>query len=1607
MAGEDRNVAGDERKRLIGEAKRLLGEGNADGFLAALAGDLFAHVEMEDLAVYSAGEIAAFVRSAAERLDRRKPGSHAIRVGAADVADVDGRHRDVTLVEIVNDDMPFLVDTIMAELQEFGAEILLVAHPIISVERDGSGRLKTYCGTGPSAGAKTIRESLIQIHIRRLLRQEDSGRLARQLAEDLSQVRLAVNDWPEMRARLRAAIEEFRSIRPPLPEAEIAEAIAFLEWLEDDNFIFLGVREYDFVGGKTRGELRRTDKPGLGILSDPDLRILRRGNEFLTTTPAVRDFLMRPEALIVTKANAKSRIHRRVYLDYVGIKRFTRSGKLAGELRLIGLFTSSAYTRSIYRIPFLRRKAERIVALAGFDPASHSGKALDNVLESYPRDELFQIDEDLLLEFAMAILRLGEHPRVRVLVRRDKFDRYVSVLVFIPRDRYNTSVRLRVGDYLKSAFDGRISAVYPAYPEGSLARVHFIIGRFEGETPNPPQQELESDIAEIARTWTDKLSRCLVNAFDSRTAVRLFDRYGEAFPLGYHDGFTPEAAVEDIGRIERLSPELPLAVEFYRATVAQPQTTVNLKLIHLDDAIELSRRVPILEHMGFRVVDEQTYDVVPAGTPSSIYIHDMTLEARSADLESTGNLPAACFMAVWFGETENDGYNALVVNAGLDWRCVALLRTISRFLHQAGSSYSQDYMWETFNRHPDIAVLLVDLFRARLDPDRVDATLAREVAARIEARLESVDSLDEDRIIRRFVSIVLATVRTNFFQRRPDGAPRVEISLKLDSQAIETLPEPRPFREIFVHSPRVDGIHLRFGSVARGGIRWSDRPQDFRTEILGLAKAQQVKNAVIVPFGAKGGFVAKQLPPGVGRDETLAGGIAAYRIFVSSLLDITDNLDGERLLPPEQVVRRDGDDPYLVVAADKGTATFSDIANGISAEHDFWLGDAFASGGSDGYDHKRMGITARGAWEAVKRHFREIDRDIQTTPFTVVGVGDMSGDVFGNAMLLSPQMRLVATFDHRDIFIDPDPDPKAALAERRRLFELPRSSWQDYDRKRISSGGGVFSRKEKSIRLSAEAKALLDLSAGRATPQEIIQAILGARADLLWFGGIGTFIRAADEPNEAVGDRANDAIRVVADELRALVVGEGANLGMTQKARIAFGLAGGRCNTDAIDNSAGVNTSDVEVNIKIALDRAVRGGRLDRKKRNRLLVAMTEDVARLVLRNNYMQSLAISLTRERGLEDFGFQQRLMRELERRGLLDRAVEALPDDAAMAERHKAARPLTRPEIAVLVGYAKIGLTADLIAGDITDDPVLAIELRRYFPERMQTEFAEEIENHRLRREIIAIGLANSMINRCGPTYLVRMADRTGSGVADIARAYVALRDSFGLRELFREIDALDNRISGKLQLELYGVVQDLLHTRTAWFLRNADFSDGVGPVVEAHSQSIAELESALPDVLPAHLTERIESVAEEYAAHGVPEALALRLATLPELANVTDIYLIAENAGVAIAVAAEVFFAVAEHFRISRIETQARALPVTDYYDGLALDQALETLDGAHRRIATKVAAMNDDAPFGAWLAAHSDAAERTVERVGALMEESALSVSRVSVAAHHLADLADA
>ena len=1408
--------------------------------------------------------------------------------------------------------------------------------------------------------------------------------------------------------RANGMVDDLKTNPPALPVDEIAEAIQFLQWLLADNFTFLGVRNYTFDGNT----LAPDSESALGIMRSPDLRVLKRGDESLEFTPEIMAFLKEPRLLIIAKANIHARVHRRVYLDYVGIKHFDSSGNLVGEQRIVGLFTSTAYTRSAHSIPYLRRKIANVEARAGFNANSHSGKALANVLEHYPRDELFQIEEDSLYHFALAILQLDERPRVRVLARRDRFDRFVSVLVFVPRERYDSHIRARIGDYLSRAFIGRVSAFYPFFPEGPLVRVHFIIGRSHGQAPAIDAATLEQEVAAIVRSWADGLSDALALANPPDKARDLFGRYRDAFSAGFQEAYPPTVAAGDVRMVETLSELRPLGVDFHHR-MQEEQRAVGLKVWSWQRPLPLSERVPVLENMGFRVVDERTYHIDSKGKAHDAWFHDMLLERGDGgmiDLDAGKARLEAAFLMALRGGAENDGYNALTLAANLAWRDVALIRTLSRFLRQVRVPYSQDYMWATLVKHAGIAGNIVELFHARFDP-RPEAAQDRDakrnaIAARIEEELQKVDSLDEDRILRRFVNAVQSAIRTNFFQTDKDGHLKSLIAVKFESGKITDLPLPRPLYEIFVYSPRVEGVHMRFGKVARGGIRWSDRPQDFRTEILGLVKAQQVKNAVIVPVGSKGGFVPKLMPKGAARDVMQAEGIATYKLFISTLLDVTDNIhhDGT-IIPPDCVVRYEGDDPYLVVAADKGTATFSDIANAISIEHDYWLGDAFASGGSAGYDHKVMGITARGAWEAVKRHFREIDVDIGKTPFSAVGVGDRSGDVFGNGMLRENTTRLLAAFDHRDIFIDPDPDPKAAFAERKRLFALPRSSWQDYEKKLISQGGGVYPRASKEIRLSPAAQKLFGV-AEAVTPQELMKAILKAPVDLLFFGGIGTYVRASNESDDAAGDRANDAIRVAGADLRCKVIGEGANLGMTQRGRIEAALAGIRLNTDAIDNSAGVNTSDVEVNIKIALSRPLRAGALTLEGRNALLAEMADEVAHLVLRNNYQQTLALSLAARRGLEDLGFQQRLMQTLEMRGHLDRAVEFLPDELAIAERRKRNLALTRPELAVLLAYAKLSLYSELLDSTVPDDPYLGRELERYFPKEMSERYDDALHAHRLRREIIATQLTNSMINRGGATLIVRIADQTGAAPAAIAAAFAAVRNSYELIALNSEIDALDNKVSGETQLGLYAAAQNLLLDRLVWFLRNADLKQGLERIIAHYHDGIAQVAAAIDSALSKPALAARDARVAELTKAGVPGTLAGRIASLGVLKAAPDIVQVADQSKKPVGEVTATYFATEAFFQLDRVIGAVPGIVVSDYFDRLALDRALDSIGDAERRL---TAAMVGNGVAGAGAVEEWIKPRRIeVERIRAAIHEiagSGLTLSKLSVAASLLGDLA--
>ncbi len=1449
---------------------------------------------------------------------KRIAGSANIRVFNPKLQEHGWRSRH-TVIEIVHDDMPFLVDSVAGELNRRGLTVHLVIHPILRVGRTTTGTVKKLADTASPA------ESFMHAEIEEQTSRDTLVELEQAIAAVLDDVRTSVADWPSMCERALGVVDELKQLPRELDHSAVAEAIAFVEWIADHHFTFLGYREYD-IAGDAGAEHMRVVPGGLGILRDPERDVFENWRELAQLPADVRAFIQAPTPLMVTKANQSSRVHRNVQMDVIAIKKFDAQGKVAGERMFAGLFTSAAYSRSPTAIPLLRRKIDGVIARAEFPPASHDGKALAHVLETYPRDELFQISDDELFTNAMGILHLQERQRTALFVRRDPFERFVTALIYVPRDRYNSNLRKRFGTLLDHALNGTITAYEPhVATDSALARVLFSIATEPGNIPSFDIEQIEATLIEIARSWTDKLRAALVDAKGEEAGLRLYRRFGEGFSPGYEEVTTPVVAVHDLEMAEEACAQGSLSINLYRH-IEDAANVTRLKLYALNEPIALSDVLPMLEQMGLRVLGERPHLLSAGDSGNSIWIHDLKMQSRDGapiDVGAIREAFHAAFARIWSGDVEDDGFNSLVLKAELEWRDIIVVRAYCKYLRQARIAFSQEYMEQTLGSNPGLARSIVDLFHARFDPARRKVAKQREGALRanIESDLEAVASLDEDRIIRRFANLVDATLRTNFFQPTAQGAAKPYLSFKLDSAAIEELPSPRPWREIFVYSPRMEGIHLRGGAVARGGLRWSDRREDFRTEVLGLMKSQMVKNAVIVPVGSKGGFVCKRLPTDGDREAVHAEVVDCYKTLIRGMLDLTDNLAGDTVVPPADVVRLDDDDPYLVVAADKGTATFSDIANDVSAEFGFWLGDAFASGGSAGYDHKKMGITARGTWESVKRHFRERDHDTQSEPFTVVGVGDMSGDVFGNGMLQSEHIRLVGAFNHLHILIDPEPDIAASFAERKRLFELPRSTWCDYDTSLISGGGGVFDRHAKSIKLTPEIKKRFAIKRDSLTPHELIRAMLTSSVDLLWFGGIGTYVKARTESHADAGDRANDALRVDATELTCKVIGEGANLAVTQLARIDFAKGGGLVNSDFIDNSAGVDCSDHEVNIKIALDGVVANGDMTVKQRNRLLVDMTDEVAKLVLNDNYLQTQAISLAMARGCAHLDRHWHLVRSLERVGRLDRAIEFLPDDEVMAERKAAGQCLTRPEYAVVFSYAKIVLFDALLATDVPDDDYLARDLARYFPTPLQSKCKAQIARHRLRREIVATYLTNSLVNRVGASFVHTLEDGTGMGVADVARAYVVARDALGLRPIWRSVEALDNRVPASVQTEMNLAITSLVERCTLWLLRNGRHPLDIAESISAYGPGIAELWSRLNDVLTPVDRDAAQARARDLCAQNVPTELAERIAGLDVLLSAFDVVRIARGADVPVIDAAHVYFAMGARLNVDWLRRAA--------------------------------------------------------------------------------------
>jgi glutamate dehydrogenase len=1529
-------------ERLVAQAVALAGD---DHDAATLVGRFWRFAPDEELIGFTAEEMLEAARAHRDLAQQRVPGELKLRIHEPDA---DQHH---TVVEIVTDDMPFLVDSVTALLNTHHLDVHLLVHPLVVVRREPLGRLtEVSADVEPDdAIAGDLVESWMRIEIDPVRDPAERETLRRELQRVLTDVREAVEDWPKMRQRALALADELASARtsenrPPVPEKDITDSVELLRWLAHDHFTFLGYREYRLVdtdGGAGNQALEAVLGTGLGILrsDSPEVRALS------SMTPEAHAKVLEKRLLIITKANSRATVHRSAYLDYIGFKIFNEAGDVIGERRFLGLFSTAAYRTSVQELPVVRRKVAEVLDRSGLSLRSHSGKDLLQILETYPRDELFQIKTDDLYHAVTGVLRMAGRRQLRVFLRRDAYGRFISCLIYLPRDRFTTQNRLRMQDILLRELNGVGVDYTTRVTESMLARVHFIVRTDSTRPPGEIDADLlAEELADATRLWDDDYRLVLERKLGDEQAKHLFSRYAEAFPEGYKDGHTPYEAMKDLAKLELLEEPGQLEMHLFRKQVALRTTgagrpaddddamDVRFKVYRYGEPMMLSAVLPVLHSLGVKVVDEHPYEV--ERVDGRIWLYDFGLQLPEAHQELAEVRPHVenAFAAAWRGEAEVDGFNELVLRAGLTWRQVVVLRAYAKYLRQAGTVFSQEYMEQTFIAYPKIASLLVELFETRFAPGATTMDERRrrsgELVGAIGEALDEVASLDQDRILRSYLTLIEATLRTSFYQKPVGGRPKSFVAFKLDPQAIPELPAPRPRFEIFVYSPRFEGVHLRFGPVARGGLRWSDRREDFRTEVLGLVKAQMVKNAVIVPVGAKGGFVLKQKPGD--RDEA----VACYKEFVGALLDVTDNIVSGKIVPPEDVVRHDPDDPYLVVAADKGTATFSDIANEISAAHNFWLGDAFASGGSAGYDHKKMGITARGAWESVKRHFRELGHDTQTQDFTVVGVGDMSGDVFGNGMLLSRHIRLVAAFDHRHIFLDPDPDAATSWDERKRLFDLSRSSWEDYNPELISAGGGVFSRTAKSVPISPQVRAVLGLDddVTQLSPQELMKAILTAPVDLFWNGGIGTYVKASTQTNAEVGDKSNDAIRVDGKSLRCRVVGEGGNLGCTQLGRIEYASAGGRIYTDFIDNAAGVDCSDHEVNIKILLNTAVADGELDRPARDELLAQMTDEVADLVLRDNYDQARALNNAQAQAASLLPVHRRMISELERSGQLDRALEALPPDEELAVRTE--NGLTAPEFAVLLAYVKIVLEREIVGEGLADEDWTTDVLVNYFPTPLRERFAHRMGQHRLRRDIVTTVLVNEVINRGGITFVFRAMEETAASAADVLRAYVVVREVFGLRAIWDAVEALDNKVSPELETSVYLDTRRLLDRAVRWLVTNRRSPLDVPGEIARLRDGVARLLPKLEHLF--HGTER-ESIAahiDSLTEKGLPRELAQQATRLMYSFGLLDVVETARSTGRDVNEVASVYFVLSDRFRVDNLLSKISLLPREDRWQTLA-------------------------------------------------------------------------
>ncbi len=1438
-----------------------------------------------------------------------------------------------TILKILNDDKTFLVDSVLAEVSRLGYKVYEIYHPVLKLTRDKAGRFQAFDNKEGKP------ESVIYLEISHIDSQAALTSLNNNLDSVLRALYLVVDDWRNMLVKVDETVKSLHPARAHLADEEADETMDFLKWLADDHFTFLGYSEYDLAGKK----LKLTPKSALGV-SRPEA-----AQDSNKDQKEVFNFSQSDDLLQITKSDYKAIVHRSVYMDHIGVKKFDSSGKVIGERRFLGLFASSAYYQSTSTIPIIRQKVKYVREKSGFTRGGHSAKIVQFILDSYPRDEIFQSSAEELLKNTLSILELTERPNVGLYIRRDAADRFLSCLVYVPREKFDTALRFRIQAILEKTLDAKVTEYYTQITDSPLSRLHLII-KPNNEIGNYEVQDLRSKIAEVSNLWGDELLSALTITTED-SAEALFSRYEKAFPKDYTAIYNSRHAAHDVSKIEETLNSNQLQVEFYDHTEPDNTISYHLKTYTPGESIALSDVLPILENFGLRVISEKPFFIEPQNA-TGVGISDFEVEPMNKqpiELAAIKVLLEEAFKKAALGEIENDPLNKLVLYANLPWRDVVLLRGYCRYLRQAGLMLGLDFFIEALTAQAGLTAQLVRLFYSYFDPK--SKKKPEPIIEEIEQTLATVSNLNEDRAIRRLSETIQATLRTNFFQignRQSAIGNKEYISFKFDSRKVPDLPLPRPLYEVFVYSPAVEGIHLRGGMVARGGLRWSDRFEDFRTEVLGLMKAQMVKNSVIVPVGSKGGFIVKGTVP-EDRDAKLKQGIECYKTFLRGVLDLTDNIIKGKIVPPQNVIRRDGDDPYLVVAADKGTATFSDIANSISEEYNFWLGDAFASGGSAGYDHKKMGITAKGGWISVQRHFREIGIDVQTQDHTCVGIGDMSGDVFGNGLLLSEHTNLVAAFNHMHIFLDPNPPTAAAFKERNRLFALPRSGWDDYDKKLISTGGGIFKRSEKSIKLTPEVKKLLDITDNALSPDELIRAIMKAPVDLIWNGGIGTYVKAELETARDVGDKNNDNLRINGKELRSKVIGEGGNLGFTQLGRIEYAMTGGRINTDAIDNSAGVDTSDHEVNIKIPLQAAIEKKKLTLANRNKLLVKMTDEVAELVLRDNYLQTQAISIAETRGAGGNESRAALMRKLEEDGLLKRKIEFLPSDEEISRRTSLKQSFTRPEISVLLAYSKIWLYNQLVDSNLPNEEYFKADLLRYFPLEMQKKYASELESHKLRREIIATFVTNSIVNRAGSTFFSTIIKDSGMKTSDVASAYTATRDAFSLRDLWKQIENLDGQVDAKIQYEMFLDIGKFIERQTMWFLRNVPLPLNVEKTINRFKPYIEKFAAQLDGMKNDFIETQIENHQNSLIEHKVPTTLAKQIASLRAMISACDTALITETGKLPLNIIGKVYFASGQRLGLNWLRASAAEIPTDTYWQRLASKNLIDSLYEQQRRI----------------------------------------------------------